>query len=331
MALVQCHPGYPPARPLGQRIPRSCPRRLPGAQRMTIAVGVLSRNGVVIAADTEETYGDFKLDNQKILGSVHISRVAGDAHRMCLLAGSGLGPYIDAFAQSLDTVVAKDGRLQGGDPHPALSQALERFYARHVIPFSQYQTAERPSFEVILAYSSQGRQSLFESHMNTLLDRSKPRYSAIGIGSTVARLCLQRLLANGRVMSLREAVIAAAFAVLQAKETIPGCGKGTDIRVLYGRDAMASVVPPVQEALDAALRRYIGGLEPLVFGAIAGTWSTTRVEPAVTRLRDELNEILEPEWLPAPTPSAQGLQSPTVKPDRKAPRRGRKSRKPSQA
>jgi 20S proteasome alpha/beta subunit len=63
---------------------------------MTIALGILAREGVVLAADREETVPDLaKYEANKIRGVFHWTR---DVHRHMLLAGAGWGDHVDAFA-----------------------------------------------------------------------------------------------------------------------------------------------------------------------------------------------------------------------------------------
>ena len=94
---------------------------------MTIAIGILANDGVVIAADTEETLGEIiKYSTNKVRGAHHFSD--SGAMRFMFAAGSGDGHYIDAFADVLrDAVQTKDPRMDS-DPHPVLDEALERFW-----------------------------------------------------------------------------------------------------------------------------------------------------------------------------------------------------------
>ena len=56
-----------PPKPLPRHTPRPKPQRLPERKRMTICIGIVASDGVVIAADREESSGDFKNDTGKIL------------------------------------------------------------------------------------------------------------------------------------------------------------------------------------------------------------------------------------------------------------------------
>ena len=223
---------------------------------MTIALGILASDGVVIAADREETFGQITKSSQnKISGVFRLSTTAGTSHRFLLLAGSGHAHYIDAFAQYLDEGVLADPRIDA-NPKMVLDQALERFYTKKVVPFSGYPSDDRPDFRVVMGLPAAGRSHLFLSDHSAL--REEERFSAIGLGSLVVTPLIKRLLeinSGARSVSIREAVVIAAHAVRDAKETVQGVGKETDIMAMFDDGALARMVPPTQDKLDAALKR----------------------------------------------------------------------------
>ena len=61
---------------------------------MTIALGLLASDGVVVAADTQETVGYSKLNQGKIAAFCH--RRPDQRWRHCLFTGAGPAVYIDA-------------------------------------------------------------------------------------------------------------------------------------------------------------------------------------------------------------------------------------------
>src|SRR5262245_43720160 len=89
-----------PPRPL---IPPK-PRRLPERKRMTIALGILASDGLVIAAATQETYsGVFKINQGKMLGT----RLGplDDPLGYVTVTGAGTAGHLDAINQDIcDTV-----------------------------------------------------------------------------------------------------------------------------------------------------------------------------------------------------------------------------------
>src|ERR1051326_7385632 len=92
------------------------PRWLPVRKRMTIALGILASDGIVVASDTQETYSDLrKVRQTKILA------VVNEPNAGLLVTGAGSGPQIDALSQILcdrfsretpSSLTALDGALQ---------------------------------------------------------------------------------------------------------------------------------------------------------------------------------------------------------------------------
>src|SRR5690349_1924569 len=74
------------------------PRRLPERKHMTIALGMTSIGGFVLATDSQETFGPFKTDQRKII-STQVRRYGYSA--ACAVAGAGHAAYIEAFSRHL--------------------------------------------------------------------------------------------------------------------------------------------------------------------------------------------------------------------------------------
>src|SRR5208283_5317188 len=80
---------------LARPLPQVYPWKFPGRSRaMTIALGVLAKDGVVLAADTELTWGYLKTSGEKIWTT--------EAETGALaIAGAGPGGYLEAVSQQL--------------------------------------------------------------------------------------------------------------------------------------------------------------------------------------------------------------------------------------
>src|SRR5437899_3200980 len=79
-------------------------RRLLERKRMTIALGILASDGIVVAADRLESYGgQFKLDQSKILpvSTVYPDDVNPELIGACLISGAGDAGHIDALTEQL--------------------------------------------------------------------------------------------------------------------------------------------------------------------------------------------------------------------------------------
>src|SRR5256885_9651317 len=108
------------------------PRRLPERKRMTIALGIIASNGIVLAADTEETMGVAgysKTDQTKILGyfSADNQRPLG----ACFISGAGDAGYIEALSQTLGRVFVNHPSLTERPLERQLGKEWKKFYQDH--------------------------------------------------------------------------------------------------------------------------------------------------------------------------------------------------------
>src|SRR5258708_636501 len=85
-AQMQFHP-----KPLPR--PRPKPERLGERKRMTIALGILASDGIVLAADTQETAGYFKGFALKIHSAMTKTNIHSNVNSALAITGSGHGVY----------------------------------------------------------------------------------------------------------------------------------------------------------------------------------------------------------------------------------------------
>jgi hypothetical protein len=206
---------------------------------MTIALGVLCGDGLVISADTEETDGFLKTNQSKIFVSQNIHLVTyekggrekpSETAATCAVAGAGNAGYIDAV-----TPLLTGGIWKAKDETEYLKmfgKALREFYRENVIPFAGYPERERPDFSTLIGVTRKGSPDyfLFASEKTAL--RRCPSFAAVGIGSTFANILLKRLWPQTWV-DRKTAALIVAYVMFHVKESVEGCGKFTDIAVLY--------------------------------------------------------------------------------------------------
>lgn len=267
---------------------------------MTIALGILATDGVLIASDREESLGDFKYSQNKIRGAHHWTF---DAQRNLLLAGAGDAHFIDVFAQSIQDAILGDERLKDA-PRVVFDEALDRFYTRKVIPCDPFNGG--PDFQLVIAYQGHGRSHLFKSQHNSVLETDG--FVVVGSGATVVQPLLSRLLGHRRV-SLRQAVVIASYAVIEAKDAVQGVGKDTDIITMFSGGKLERTVKPMQRELDEVIDRYRDELEPMLIRAIAGSVDPTSMTSKIQKIRDKVDDILGASFTDQSVPTVP--QSPT--------------------
>lgn len=220
---------------------------------MTIAIGILAEDGLVVAADTEESDGYLKTAESKIrkssqldvTGSVGGSGVASRAKRTAAsaIAGAGTSGYIDSVTPSLWGPCLAHSKASDETFMNEIGGRVAAYYREHVIPFASYPSNERPEFELLLAVTHRGappqdRHRVFVTDRTTIR-RCSP-YAAIGVGGMFAQMLLKRLYPNVRLDTGAAAALA-AYIAFQVKESVPGCGKYTEIVALH--NGASSYVP----------------------------------------------------------------------------------------
>lgn len=229
------------------------PIRPPERKHVTIAIGMIADNGIVVAADTQETTPQWMKTSQSKILVAHLGTQQGPK-RLCLISGAGQAGYLDAAYLRMAETFLANRNLSLIETEKKLSESLEEFYKRHVIPFAQFSSP--PELALILAAQKQ-LGDMFEKKLwitdNNLIRQAMP-FVTTGIGSTYARILLDRLWMRCDVDTAK---IIAAYVIYQVKECIDGCGKWTQI--ISSRDG----VPErgwsydVIEDMERLFRKYL--------------------------------------------------------------------------
>jgi hypothetical protein len=211
--------------PIRVRIPRPVPGPLPRqhnhtryAGAVTIALGLLVDESVVIGADTEISYGALKSEGCKIYWP---ESAGGDL----VVTGAGGVDYIEAVYQELKSIFLRHPSASIQDIEDRFKKELKDFYREHVVPFAQYPLEERPEFALIISIRRHGTIHLWETAKNTMR-RPLSSFAAIGIGEAHARDLFNLL---DRRMGLGTAIALAAYSIFRVKEIANYVGKSTSI------------------------------------------------------------------------------------------------------
>ncbi len=267
------------------------PRRLPERKRMTIALGLLASDGLVIAADRQETHGNLiKLDQSKLHATATLTHLDGRAahkeNRAFVVAGSGDGHHIDAVG--LDILRSAFSWEPPGNFADLLNGILKDFYRDHILPFAQYPEQQRPDVELILASSEGHGKRLWVSQKTVF--KPAGAYVAIGIGELTAYPLLSRFYPPRTYPDLRTAIGIAAYVITHVKDFTEGCGKQTDLVAL--QDGRYIEFPQEQiDQLEQAVRDYSSIVEPTLFWKQMGAASSVE-QRAASRAQSRFKRLL---------------------------------------
>lgn len=193
---------------------------------MTIALGMLTPRGVIIAADSQEGTGfagDMKLSAHKIMTGLHVNTNVPSDRGSIAVSGAGFVGHLEFIKQEIIAAFNQNKDLPITSFDSELKRIIKDFYTEHVIPFSQYPPAERPEIELIIGAQRRRERRLWVTDMTTV---RTCQYAAVGSGRIYALDILRRLF---EWIDNDLAQVVAAYAVFVAKEKAEGCGKETEI------------------------------------------------------------------------------------------------------
>ena len=229
---------------------------------MTIALGILAPDGVVKAADTQESWGYF--GGAKISGYKILTRVGNG--RACSATGAGSAGYLDSLSQELT-----DNFLDVPDPtnvERRLREKVREFYADHIRPMHGLPPIEQPSADVILGMTWKDHKAVLLANERSALRRCK-HYVAVGAGRTHASMLLSRLLPPKADTTTELALFLAAYVIFHVQSYVEGCGMGTHVTVL--KDGAASYLSEVSiSALETQFENYMTLSDALAVNYISG-------------------------------------------------------------
>jgi len=200
---------------------------------VTIAIGIHASDGIVIAADTQVSTGDYMKGMKGKIACFYAQD--GDWTESCIISGAGDSGYVEALTHKLgETFQTLDPKAQvnhvargGPSLQSAFRDCIKNFYKEHIIPFAAYPERKRPDVEMLIACQRKTIKGMFASE-KTVLNYVSP-YRAVGMGSTFAELFLGKLWCG---MCVEQAEILAAYVVYLTKESVENCGKFTTIATM---------------------------------------------------------------------------------------------------
>ena len=194
---------------------------------MTIAAGIVCADGIVMCADSQETYGDFKWPVKKLA----FPRITtGDFN--ILIAGAGFGPAIDTATQKIFKRAAMNS--------PGYEQTFfiieDVLREMHEKDLTWYPTNDRDSlqFRLLIAFKSEGGGGLFSTD-GSLVTKVNT-FEIIGAGAVSTKLFAHMLyrqtIFESPDLGAEEGAVLAAFLVHLAKSQQVSIGGKSQLAIL---------------------------------------------------------------------------------------------------
>lgn len=264
---------------------------------MTIAVGVLAGNSIVLASDTEHTYegGEIKGNDTKIMAT---SAMDGNGAILAAtgIVGAGYTDYVNAIRMPISQYLSKIGheqilRVTTDDIRLKLEETLREFYDAHVMPFYQYDKSVE--FDLLIAARFHGLPLLFASGKTAV--RPVIVSECIGCGRSYGTGILNNFRQTGDVAI---AVMQACCTVFNVKETVKDCGKSTQILCLTDRGAIYISEDLIQE-MEALIMHHSQWQSNLLGRLFGGNGydapSLHPTQQAFARLHQSIRDMISPK------------------------------------
>jgi hypothetical protein len=251
---------------------------------MTIAIGILAADSIVLATDTEESIpGYMKLHQYKTRGGAK-------GTRGCLIAGAGSANYIDTVSDELiETFFSESEDEKVG---PAFNRVVAEFYQMRVVPFAQYPAVERPDFDLLIAFAGHDKHYLWATEKSAM--REVYPWEAIGSGAMFAKMLLGQFYANPTAIPTHVAELLAAYVVYRVKDTIDGCGKHTFVQTLREGRATHREIEEVDE-WERLFRMFDGVAAAALMRVLGDDGENTEVQASrsFNTLRKKFAEVIQ--------------------------------------
>ncbi len=240
---------------------------------MTIAVGLLTNEGIVVAADTEESSDYWKIEQSKIWFG--FSRRMSERRVSCTVCGAGYpaGMTRSLMQHIVDAVV--DAPMDDLKDDVKLRAVIEaratEFHAKHVVPVAH--VANPPVLQTLVATQTDGAFRIWTTDAGSAAQEQG--FAAIGMGNAHASSFLVRHYRGPRYTSHHDGILLAAAAVHQAKEFVTRCGKYTEV-ALVRRGEPARVKPSTVKRMDDLFSQMLYDVEPDVWRQALGAEPNTR-------------------------------------------------------
>jgi 20S proteasome alpha/beta subunit len=270
--------------PKPQFISCSQRRRLPERKAMTIGIGFLCQDGVVLAADRQVTVEGYYKDHQ--------SKLTVITHPQCHVVST----Y--AYLPNLANVLNHKVNLYLQTLHKPYGEEIVRLITSETQRLKQQYPSEMESQQFLWAISTESERARLLRISGGIID--EPDWACIGIGdSSLVRYIISQLAPiHPRDLPAKDGALLAVYVVQQAKAFVDGCGGPTDAAITYDK----GVERPLEEVDYRAIETEFESLQ-FAFRYLYSIWTISQL-PADerNRLMEDLGEFVKAKRADIPKP-----------------------------
>lgn len=250
---------------------------------MTIALGILCSDGVVLGVDSE-----ISVDGGKVAGpKIQVFWEALPDYNI-VSASSGHADSVETARGEIEFELEK---FRGKNPvvrelRQSISDALGRVYVQHIDPLPQ-EERQQMDFSLLLAIRIGRTARLFRTNRAQVVEQ-RPRW-CIGSGKEFADYLLELYLGNRPPVEL--AAQTAAYVIGITKEHIDGVGHATDVHILQSSGRHWRLSPPEIEELEKNFDSFFKALHNVVACVDSLTVAEDGIDWRIELLKNSLGEL----------------------------------------
>jgi hypothetical protein len=185
---------------------------------MTIGVGFLCSDGVVLAADTKESYGGFYSHVHKILE-------IAQPHCTAAIVGSGLAWIVDYVTGKIQTALSAE-LSDNAEVENALRLLMAEIYASDPLRVFPAEASEKVA-DFLIAVRPKDRKPALYCANSSLIRRVTNNNGCVVIGYSLLKDIGERL--HSFDLNVEQAALAALYLVYEAKQRYSDVGGETEL------------------------------------------------------------------------------------------------------
>jgi len=267
---------------------------------MTVAVGFRCTDGIVLAADSELTFGSAKLSGPKAWSysysparaDFRVGIVGAGDHGYIQFAADQIDQRLRALTQQLDQA---DVAPTVDDLQSVVQVVVNEIHHDHLYPYSQSHPYDPLTVELLVGMRLE--PNALRLVRTSLTSVTKVwNFAAIGIGSHLANF----LATNSNTASedptkgrvpMAHGVFWATQILMHVKKHVTGCGGQSDVIAMFERGVAGLIKQQTIHDHEEFLAEFEGAIRPVLFGGSDPTLADEGFEKLVDVLAIKLKEV----------------------------------------